>query len=178
MRTIEPDPDLPVQNDWTLKRLEMIEAFDQFWPGFSQRLATIDCQREGTPIGHVVEPGSGPAGVMLHDFGADKQVPDAGPLAWHAKRGYLILRAPEAPELWVRALRAYPATYQVEAVLLTRLIEPDRGVRRWHAHDAEDQPVLLAGPRHRRPAPAVGAARGPQLRPGARRGTRLAGLGS
>lgn len=43
-----------------------------------------------------------------------------------ARRGYLILRTPEAPELWVRALRACPATYQVEAVLLS---DPATGQR-------------------------------------------------
>lgn len=146
MQTIQPDPDAPDAADRTMQRLEMVAGFDEVFPQWRTYVGVGECQREGTPIGHVVEPGSGPAGVMLDDLGDDEEAPDAGPLTWHAKRGYLILRTPEAPELWVRALRAYPATYHVEAVLLTRVIEPDRGVRRWHVHDAEDQPVLLADP--------------------------------
>ncbi len=50
------------------------------------------------------------------------------PLPWQTQHRYLVLRTPEAPELWVRAVPQYPATYRVEALLLVREIEPERGM--------------------------------------------------
>jgi hypothetical protein len=50
----------------------------------------------------------------------------------------------EAPQLWVRAVPCYyPVSYNADALLLTREIDPERGVRRWQLHTADDTPVLL-----------------------------------
>lgn len=39
----------------------------------------------------------------------------------------------------------WPVSYDVEAVLLTREIEPEHGIRRWHVLTAGDAPVQLTG---------------------------------
>lgn len=90
-------------------------------------------------------PETAPAGAVLAELSEEEQPVEAVPLTWQARqRRYLVLRMPEAPELWIRAVVAFPASYGPEAVLLTREIEPERGIRRWQLLTAEGNPVLLA----------------------------------
>ncbi|WP_158889097.1 hypothetical protein [Amycolatopsis anabasis] len=141
MTTIEPDPDTPDPADRTMQRLEMVTAFDEVFPQWRSYVAG-ECQREGVPLGWMGAE-TAAAGAVLAELGEGEQNPEAVPLIWHARRRYLILRTPEAPELWVRALPAFPVTYSVEALLLTREIESERGVRRWQLLTAAEDPVLL-----------------------------------
>ncbi|MDH6128694.1 hypothetical protein [Kitasatospora sp. GP82] len=50
------------------------------------------------------------------ELGEDEQDPEAVPLPWQARQRYLILRTPEVPELWVRALLRFPASYSLSSV--------------------------------------------------------------
>ena len=54
--------------------------------------------------------------VELAELGEDEQDPETVPLPWQARHRYLILRTPEVPELWVRALPRFPASYSVPSV--------------------------------------------------------------
>lgn len=67
------------------------------------------------------------------------------PLTWPIRRRlFYFLRRPEAPELWLRAAPKYPATFRPEAALLTREVEPDRGVRQWQLLTADESPMQVA----------------------------------
>ncbi len=140
MKTIEPDPDTPARGrDFTMNRLELTESFDQLWPGFSARLAQVQCQREGVLLGWI--PGAGPAGALF-------PLPD-GPeqrdeLEWDSRRGYLLMRVDEVPDVWVRAYRVRPYGFQLDAFVCSREIEPERGVRRWELLTEQDTPVQVA----------------------------------
>lgn len=140
MTTIEPAPDTPDPADRTMHRLELTTALDEWLP--QRRSSASDSQRAGIPLGWV-STDTASAGVELTTLDEDEQNPDAVPLTWQARQFYLILRTPEAPELWVRAVRRWPVSYDVEAVLLTGEIEPERGIRRWHVLTANDARVQL-----------------------------------
>lgn len=143
MQTIEPDPDIPDPADRTVQRLEMAAEFDEWFPQWRSIVADVaTCQRAGVPMGWI-SPDTAPSGAVLADLRDDDQHPEAVALTWKATQRYLILRTPEAPEVWVRALWRWPATYVAEAVLLTREIEPDRGVRCWRLLTDEEDSVLL-----------------------------------
>ena len=43
----------------------------------------------------------------------------------------------------MRAVRSWPVSYNVEAILLTREIEPERGIRRWQVLTADNAPAQL-----------------------------------
>jgi hypothetical protein len=83
---------------------------------FPQRRSYVgECQREGVPPGWLATE-TAPAGVELAELGEDEQDPEAVLLPWQARQRYLILRTPEVPELWVRALPRFPASYSVPSV--------------------------------------------------------------
>lgn len=137
MKTLGPDPDTPDPADRTMQRLETATALDEVFPQWRSYVG--ESQRDGVPLGWVAAD-TAPAGAMPAELGEDEQAPEAVPLSWEAGQTYLVLRTPEAPEVWVRA---YPVTYNAEAMLFTREIEPDRGTRRWQLLTAEENPVLL-----------------------------------
>uniref|UniRef100_UPI003F496A9E hypothetical protein n=1 Tax=Amycolatopsis sp. CA-096443 TaxID=3239919 RepID=UPI003F496A9E len=140
MTTIEPDPDIPDPDDRTMQRLELTAALDEGFPQWRSYIGEM--QRSGIPLGWM-DTTTAPAGVELANIGEDEQNPDAAPLTWQSHQGYLILRTSEAPEQWVRAVRRRPLGYDVEAVLLTRELEPERGTRRWQVITADDTPARL-----------------------------------
>ncbi|WP_221457320.1 hypothetical protein [Saccharothrix tamanrassetensis] len=43
----------------------------------------------------------------------------------------------------MRALPTWPASYTVEAFVLTTPVDTDNGVRRWQVHTADERPVAL-----------------------------------
>jgi hypothetical protein len=140
--TIDPDPDNPDPADSTMRRLEMTTAFDEWFPQWRSYVG--EAQRAGVALGWLAT-GTAPAGVELANPGEDEQDPDAVPLTWLARQRYLILRTPDAPELWARAVPRWPVSYDAEAVLLTREIEPEHGTRRWHVLTDHGAPVQLTG---------------------------------
>lgn len=124
-------------------RLEMVTAMDEVFPQWRSYVG--ESQREGVPSGWMAAD-TALAGAVLAELSADEHAPQAVPLPWQAWHRYLVLRTPEAPELWVRAVPQYPATYRIEALLLVREIEPERGTRRWQLLTADENAVLLAEP--------------------------------
>ncbi|WET81634.1 hypothetical protein P3102_10670 [Amycolatopsis sp. QT-25] len=90
-------------------------------------------------------PGDGPAGALfpLPDDPGQRDVPGAE-LEWESRRGYLLMRVDEVPDVWVRGYRAWPYGFQLDAFVCSREIEPERGVRRWELLTEEDTPVQVA----------------------------------
>lgn len=136
-----PDPDSPDQADHTMRNLELVSAMDEHFPQWRGMVG--ECQREGVPLGWVTA-GSGPAGTLFADIDVDGHAPDARPLVWDARQRYLLLRTPQAPEFWLRALPHCPARFHVDAVLQAHETEQEHGVRCWQALTAAGEPVLLA----------------------------------
>lgn len=132
---------MPDPADRTMHRLEMTAALDEWAPQWRSYVAG-ESQRAGIPLGWVASD-TAPAGVELANLGEDEQDPEAVPLTWQARQRYLVLRTPQAPEVWVRGVPRWPVSYDVEVVLLTREIEPERGIRRWHVLTADEARVQL-----------------------------------
>lgn len=139
---IVPDPDTPDPADRTMQRLELTGALDDIYPQWRSMVG--EPQRDGVPMGWIATD-TVPAGVVLADLDEDEQNPVAVPLTWPIRRQpFYFLRTPEAPELWLRAVPEYPATFRADAALLTREVEPDRGVRQWQLLTADESPVQVA----------------------------------
>lgn len=71
-----------------------------------------------------------PGGRPLGDD-ADRRRAHADELGWFSTRSYLILRTPQAPRSWVRALPRFPVSYHPEVLLWSQEIAPDGHVLPW-----------------------------------------------
>lgn len=137
------DPDKPDPSDRTMRRLEMVEAFDEFFPRWRSVLASGSTQCEGWPLGRL-DVDTGPAGVLVAEAADADAHPEDAALPWREDRIYCLLRRREAREHWARVLPRYPLAYAVEAIVLTTPAQADHdGVRRWQALTVDERPVML-----------------------------------
>lgn len=130
------DLDAPDPSDRTIQRLELVEAFGEFFPRW----------RDGWPVGWL-DLGAGPAGALLAEAIGAGGRQEATALPWREDWVYRLVRPREVRECWVRVLPrrplARPVDYAVEAMVLTVPVEADEGVRCWQVLTEAGRPVML-----------------------------------
>jgi hypothetical protein len=131
--------DIPDPSDRTMQRLEAVAIFDEWVPQWREMVGPV--QRDGWELGWL-DLATPPAGALLADFADGEDSMEATALPWRDKGDYVLLR-PEARDVWTRVLPAFPATYTVEALVLTAPADSDQGVRRWRVLTADEQPVSV-----------------------------------